>query len=377
MFSVSVASLRRALPQLSAAAVSSRSSPSTWSALLVTSGNTGRMWFSDDAAAGSDGFIGPEDVLDFHFREDNPIPETPRKIQRTFIPGQSKRIGLLGRKAGMFHAYDGHGEELPITLIVFEDSQVVQVKTEEGDGYCSVQVGCTNVPDWRKTKPERVHFQKWNAPTKRRVQEFRCTPDALLDPGTVLSARHFVAGQLIDVCGISRGKGFAGVMKRHGFRGGRASHGTSLAHRTHGSTGQNQSPGKVFKGKKMAGHMGSTRVTIHNLRIWKVDVETNAILVKGHVPGAAGNYVRVTDAVTRQQQWGEAPYLPGKLPPFPTFYEGMGEDDVIDEAGMITSPLGPNPFEGWLEHKKHSPPLAKLLRAAGLADHKSGLKPQQ
>jgi large subunit ribosomal protein L3 len=156
----------------------------------------------------------------------------------------------------------------------------------------------------------RGHFAKAKVAPKAKLAEFRVREDALLEPGAALSVDHFVAGQFVDVCGVSIGKGFAGAMKRWGFRGLRASHGVSVSHRSHGSTGQCQDPGKVFKGKKMAGHMGARRVTVQNLEVVGIDRERGLILVKGAVPGARGGYVRVTDAVKRALP-GEAPYPAG------------------------------------------------------------------
>ena len=149
------------------------------------------------------------------------------------------------------------------------------------------------------TKPMRVHFAKANVTPKAKLAEFRVSEDALLDPGTALSVDHFVVGQYVDVCGTSIGKGFAGAMKRWGFKGLRASHGVSISHRSHGSTGQRQDPGKVFKGKKMAGHMGDVNVTTQNLRVVKTDPERGLIMIRGAVPGAKGGWVLLRDAVKR------------------------------------------------------------------------------
>jgi large subunit ribosomal protein L3 len=178
------------------------------------------------------------------------------------------------------------------------------VRTAEKDGYDAVQLGAFKAKPNRVTKPLRGHFAKAKVEPKRRVVEFRVSNDALLEVGQELSAAHFVAGQHVDVTGTSIGKGFAGAMKRHNFAGLRASHGVSISHRSHGSTGNNQDPGRVFKGKKMAGHMGDRRVTTQNLQIVSIDEDRGLILVRGAVPGAEGSWVMVRDAVKRNAPEG-------------------------------------------------------------------------
>jgi large subunit ribosomal protein L3 len=173
------------------------------------------------------------------------------------------------------------------------------VRTSEKDGYDAVQLGAAKAKPSRVTKPMRGHFAKAKVEPKRRITEFRVSNDALLEVGQELSAAHFVPGQRVDVTGTSIGKGFAGAMKRHNFAGLRASHGVSVSHRSHGSTGNNQDPGRVFKGKKMAGHMGDHRVTTQNLEVVSIDEDRGLILLRGAVPGAEGGWVRVCDAVKR------------------------------------------------------------------------------
>jgi large subunit ribosomal protein L3 len=191
-----------------------------------------------------------------------------------------------------------------------QECEVVAARRPDKDGYTAVQLGIGRAKAKNVTKPMRGHFAKAKVQPKARLAEFRVSEDALLDPGTSLSVGHFVVGQYVDVCGTSIGKGFAGAMKRWGFKGLRASHGVSISHRSHGSTGNRQDPGRVFKGKKMAGHMGDRRVTVQNLEVIGIDQERGLLLVRGAVPGARGGYVRVTDAIKRALPQ-EAPYPAG------------------------------------------------------------------
>jgi len=209
------------------------------------------------------------------------------------------RTGLIAQKMGMTRVFTPEGENVPVTVLQMKDCQVVAVRTADKDGYDAIQLGAFKAKPSRVTKPVRGHFAKAKVEPKRRVVEFRVSNDALLEVGQELSAAHFVAGQFVDVTGTSIGKGFAGVMKRHNFGGLRATHGVSVSHRSHGSTGQRQDPGRVFKGKKMAGHMGDRRVTTQNLQVVSVDEDRGLILVKGAVPGAEGGWVMVRDAVKR------------------------------------------------------------------------------
>ncbi len=209
------------------------------------------------------------------------------------------RSGLIARKVGMTRVFDAEGSHLPVTVLQVDNCQVVAVRTPEKDGYTAVQLGVGLAKVKNVTKPMRGHFAKAKVEPKRRLAEFRVGADALIDVGAELSAAHFVPGQFVDVTSNSIGKGFAGVMKRHNFRGLRASHGVSVSHRSHGSTGHRQDPGRVFKGKKMAGHLGDERITTQNLKVISTDVERGLILVQGSVPGAPGGYVLVKDAVKR------------------------------------------------------------------------------
>ncbi|WP_340117047.1 50S ribosomal protein L3 [Pelagibius sp. 7325] len=214
------------------------------------------------------------------------------------------RTGLIAQKMGMTRVFTPEGENVPVTVLQMKDCQVVAVRTSEKDGYDAVQLGAFKAKPSRVTKPLRGHFAKAKVEPKRRVVEFRVSGDALLEVGQELSAAHFVPGQMVDITGTSIGKGFAGAMKRHNFGGLRASHGVSVSHRSHGSTGNNQDPGRVFKGKKMAGHMGDRRVTTQNLQIVSIDEDRGLILVKGAVPGAEGGWVMVRDAVKRSTPEG-------------------------------------------------------------------------
>lgn len=209
------------------------------------------------------------------------------------------RTGMIAQKLGMTRVFTDEGQHVPVTVLKVDKCQVVAVRTKEADGYAAVQLGNGKAKVKRVTKPMRGHYAKAKVEPKRKLGEFRVSEDALLEVGQELSVNHFVAGQFVDVTGTSIGKGFAGAMKRHNFGGLRASHGVSVSHRSHGSTGNSQDPGKVFKGKKMAGHMGDARVTTQNLKIVSTDEERGLILVKGAVPGAEGGWVRISDAVKR------------------------------------------------------------------------------
>ncbi len=221
------------------------------------------------------------------------------------------RSGLIARKIGMTRMFTAEGEHVPVTVLQLEDCQVVAHRTEDRDGYTALQLGVGTAKTTRAGKPMRGHFAKAEVEPKRKLAEFRVSVDALIDVGAELLADHFVDGQRIDVVGTSIGKGFAGAMKRHNFAGLRASHGVSVSHRAHGSTGHSQEPGKVFKGKKMAGHMGDQRVTTQNLTVFSTDSERGLIMVRGAVPGAKSGYVLVRDAVKAPAPEG-VPY-PGSI----------------------------------------------------------------
>jgi len=209
------------------------------------------------------------------------------------------RSGVIAQKLGMTRIYTDAGEQVPVTVLKLDSLQVVAQRTEEKHGYTAVQLGAGMAKVKNTSKPMRGHFAVAKVEPKRKLVEFRVSPENMIDVGEEIIAGHYLPGQKVDVTGTSIGKGFAGVMKRHNFGGGRASHGNSVSYRAHGSTGQCQDPGKVFKGKKMAGHMGNTTVTTQNLEIVKIDNDRGLVLVKGAVPGSKGCWVTVKDAVKK------------------------------------------------------------------------------
>ncbi len=214
------------------------------------------------------------------------------------------RSGIIARKVGMTRLFMEDGKQIPVTVLQLDNLQVVAQRTAEKDGYTAVQLGAGNARVQRVSKPMRGHFAAAKVPPKRKIAEFRVAPENLIEVGAEITAEHFVEGQKVDVSGTSIGKGFAGGMKRHNFGGLRASHGVSISHRSHGSTGQCQDPGKVFKGKKMAGHMGAVRVTTQNLEVVRTDAERGLVFIKGAVPGAKGGWVTVKDAVKSKRPEG-------------------------------------------------------------------------
>lgn len=207
------------------------------------------------------------------------------------------RSGVIAQKIGMTRVYNDAGEHVPVTVLRVENLQVVAQRTQEKNGYTAVQLGVGLAKVKNTSKALRGHFAAASVEPKAKVAEFRVSPENLIEIGSEITAEHFVAGQKVDVTGTSIGKGFQGVMKRHNFGGGRATHGNSVSHRSHGSTGQRQDPGKVFKGKKMAGHMGDVRVTTQNLEVVSTDADRGLILLRGAVPGSKGSWIYVRDAV--------------------------------------------------------------------------------
>jgi large subunit ribosomal protein L3 len=206
------------------------------------------------------------------------------------------RTGLIAHKVGMSRIFSPDGAQVPVTVLQLDACQVVGVRTKDKDGYVAVQVGSGAAKVKNVTKPLRGHYAKAKLEPKKKVVEFRVSDDAVLDVGAELSAGHFIPGQLVDVVGTTIGKGFAGAMKRWNFRGLEASHGVSVSHRSHGSTGNRQDPGRTFKNKKMAGHLGVERVTQQSLEIVSTDADRGLIFVRGSVPGAKGSLVLVADA---------------------------------------------------------------------------------
>ncbi|SES41590.1 LSU ribosomal protein L3P [Tranquillimonas rosea] len=209
------------------------------------------------------------------------------------------RSGVIAKKVGMTRLFMEDGKQVPVTVLQLDNLQVVAQRTADRDGYSAVQLGCGTAKAKNTTKALRGHFAVAKVEPKRKIAEFRVAPENLIEVGEEITANHYFAGQFVDVCGTSIGKGFAGAMKRHNFRGLEATHGVSIAHRSHGSTGQCQDPGKVFKGKKMAGHMGAARVTTQNLQVVRTDADRGLIMVKGAVPGGKGGWVTIKDAVKK------------------------------------------------------------------------------
>jgi large subunit ribosomal protein L3 len=210
------------------------------------------------------------------------------------------RSGLIAQKVGMTRIFTEDGTHVPVTVLKVDTCQVVSTRSVEKDGYVAVQLGAGTAKVKNVSKPARANFAKAKVEPKKKLVEFRVSVENVLEVGTELSAAHFIPGQFVDVTGTTIGKGFAGGMKRWNFRGLEATHGVSVSHRSHGSTGQRQDPGKVFKGKKMAGHLGDEQVTTQNLAVVSTDADRGLILVKGSVPGHEGSWVLVRDAVKRK-----------------------------------------------------------------------------
>ncbi len=221
------------------------------------------------------------------------------------------RSGVIAQKLGMTRVFTDEGEHIPVTVLRLDQCQVLAHKTAEKHGYTAVQLGVGKAKVSRLTKAERGNFAVAKVEPKRKIAEFRVSPENLIAVGAEITADHFVPGQFVDVSGTTIGKGFQGVMKRWNFGGLRASHGVSISHRSHGSTGQRQDPGKVFKGKKMAGHLGVENVTTQNIEVVRTDADRGLILVRGSVPGAKGGWVYLRDAVKRKLP-AAAP-VPGKF----------------------------------------------------------------
>ncbi len=209
------------------------------------------------------------------------------------------RSGIIAKKVGMTRLFMEDGKQIPVTVLQLDKLQVVAQRTAEKDGYSAVQLGAGTAKAKRVSAPMRGHYAAAKVEPKRKLAEFRVAPENLINVGEEITADHYFEGQFVDVSGTSIGKGFAGAMKRHNFGGLRASHGVSISHRSHGSTGQCQDPGKVFKGKKMAGHMGAARVTTQNLQVVKTDADRGIIMIKGAVPGSKGGWVTIKDAVKK------------------------------------------------------------------------------
>ena len=255
----------------------------------------------------------------------------------------ANRTGVIARKVGMTRFFDESGSHVPVTVLSLDGLQVVGQRSQDKDGYVALQLGAGTRKAKNTTKSERGSFAKAGVEPKRIVAEFRVNEAALIDVGAEITADHFVAGQKVDVCGLTVGKGFAGAMKRWNFGGLRATHGVSLSHRSHGSTGNRQDPGRTFKNKKMAGHLGQETVTTLNLTVFRVDVERGLIMLRGAVPGTEGTWVKIRDAIKGNAQAGlpmpgafrrlgeEAP----KVEDAPAAEAAPAEEPVIEETPVV------------------------------------------
>ncbi|MGK6320970.1 50S ribosomal protein L3 [Sphingomonas sp. DT-204] len=247
------------------------------------------------------------------------------------------RTGVIAKKMGMTRLFQDDGRHVPVTVLALEGVQVVAQRTMERDGYVAVQLGAGTAKAKNVAKPQRGHFGKAEVEPKAKLVEFRVDEDALIEVGAEISADHFVAGQMVDVQGVTQGKGFAGAMKRWGFGGLRATHGVSVSHRSHGSTGNRQDPGRVFKNKKMAGHMGARNRTQQNLEIVSTDVERGLIFVKGSVPGSKGGWLLVKDAVKVPAH---------KDAPYPASLKAVANNNQAPAETPAEAPAAPEAAEG-------------------------------
>jgi large subunit ribosomal protein L3 len=254
------------------------------------------------------------------------------------------RTGVIAKKVGMTRLFQADGRHVPVTVLQLDDVQVIGRRERDRDGYTAVQLGAGKAKSKNVAKPQRIAFGKAEVEPKVRIAEFRVDDDALLDVGSHISADHFVAGQMVDVCGATQGKGFAGAMKRWGFKGLRATHGVSVSHRSHGSTGQRQDPGKVFKNKKMAGHMGDRNRTQQNLEIVRTDAIRGLLFVKGSVPGHKGSWLTVSDA-TKLPRHEAAPYPAGLVEQMKAEEIEAPAAGLVDDAAVHEIPALPSDEE--------------------------------
>jgi len=254
------------------------------------------------------------------------------------------RTGVIAKKVGMTRLFQADGRHVPVTVLQLDELQVVGRREADRDGYTAVQLGAGKAKAKNVAKPQRAAFGKAEVEPKARVVEFRVADDALLDVGSEISADHFVAGQFVDVAGVTQGKGFAGAMKRWGFGGLRATHGVSVSHRSHGSTGNRQDPGRVFKNKKMAGHMGARNRTQQNLEVVRTDPIRGLLFIKGSVPGHKGSWLTVTDAIKLPRHDG-VPYPAGILDKKALSEAEIPEAGLVDEAAVHEIPALPSDEE--------------------------------
>jgi large subunit ribosomal protein L3 len=254
------------------------------------------------------------------------------------------RTGVIAKKVGMTRLFQADGRHVPVTVLQLDDVQVVARREQDRDGYTAVQLGAGKAKAKNVAKPQRVAFGKAEVEPKAQVAEFRVAEDALLDVGAHLSADHFIAGQLVDISGVTQGKGFAGAMKRWGFKGLRATHGVSVSHRSHGSTGNRQDPGRVFKNKKMAGHMGARNRTQQNLEVVRTDPIRGLLFIKGSVPGHKGSWLTVNDAI-KVSRPDAAPYPAGILEQLKAEEVEVPAAGLVDEAAVHEIPALPSDEE--------------------------------
>ncbi len=254
------------------------------------------------------------------------------------------RTGVIAKKVGMTRLFQADGRHVPVTVLQLDELQVVGRRESDRDGYTAVQLGAGRAKAKNVAKPQRTAFGKAEVEPKQKVAEFRVADDALLDLGATISAEHFIAGQMVDVSGVTQGKGFAGAMKRWGFGGLRATHGVSVSHRSHGSTGNRQDPGRVFKNKKMAGHMGARNRTQQNLEVVRTDPLRGLLFIKGSVPGHKGSWLTVTDAVKLARADG-VPYPAGILDTRKLDEIEVPEAGLVDDAAVHEMPALPGDDE--------------------------------
>lgn len=307
------------LPQLRLITVRASSSSSSSTLTLLTQVKR----FSADSAL-------VEEAIDGSTTPPRVIEAKPRVMSK-----DSQRTGVVAVKCGMTAVWDKWGARIPISVLWVDDNIVTQVKTLDNDVTTALQIGCGQKKAKQLTMPEVGHFRAQGVPMKRKLREFPVTEDALLPVGTPIGVRHFVPGQYVDITGITMGKGFQGTMKRWNFDGLPASHGASKSHRSGGSTGQRDAPGKVFKGKKMAGRMGGKQRTVKNVWVYKIDPARNFMWVRGQVPGAEGNFVFIRDAFFHKSHKHNPPHL--QLP-FPTYFSPP--DEETSDLEPVVADLG-------------------------------------
>ena len=254
------------------------------------------------------------------------------------------RTGVIAKKVGMTRLFQADGRHVPVTVLQLDDVQVIGRREMDRDGYTAVQLGAGTAKAKNVAKPQRAAFGKAKVEPKARIAEFRVEEDGLLDVGAHISADHFVPGQLVDVAGVTQGKGFAGAMKRWGFRGLRATHGVSVSHRSHGSTGNRQDPGRVFKNKKMAGHMGARNRTQQNLEVVRTDPIRGLLFIKGSVPGHKGSWLSVSDAIKLPRP-DAAPYPAGLLEQLKAEEVEVPVAGLVDDAAVHEIPALPSDEE--------------------------------